>query len=458
MNVEVIDINETRKDLKIQVDADVITKEEQNILKQVTLQAEVKGFRKGKAPLHLLKAKYAKFIKGELDEKIAQKALKAASDNCDTEIVTIIKTDGIDITPGQSAEVTFTVDVKAPFTVPDISDLVLEEVETEATEEEIQITLQHLINDRATFEPVERAANEGDYVKCSYEGKIGEESIADLVPDIKVLGSQKSTWEEAGEPKEGIPSVAAVLKGLVGMAAGDEKDVEEEFPSDFPQEALSGKTATYHITVEEVREKIPPELNEEFFKSLEVEDEEHLRKGIRSNIENRKKNQRIQKHRSQITDTLCERVDFPIPESVHEQETKSILQDLVNINHRQGVSEEEMEEHKEEMHKSAQDIALKRVKTRYILLQYAKDKDMDVEEKEIHNVILNEAIQSRSDPREIVKNLKKEPGAIGEISRGILLEKSLHDLLHSLSGGECCDHDHDHDHDHSHDHDEEQED
>ena len=444
MNVEVIDINETRKDLKVQVDADVITKEEQSILRQISQQAEVKGFRKGKAPVHLLKAKYAKVIKGELDQNLSQKALKAASEKCATEIVTVIDVAGNDFKTGEAAEVTLTVDIKPEFEVPDISDLELEEVDTEPTDEEVDNTLQHLINDRATFEPVDRAANEGDYVKCSYEGKVGDDLISELVPDVKVLGSQKSTWEEAGEPKEGIPSVPAILKGLVGMAAGDEKDVEEAYPEDYPQEALAGKTGTYHITVEEVREKIPPEMNEEFFKSLDVEDEEHLRKGIRENIEKQKSQQKQQKHRGQITDALCDRVEFPIPESVQEEEAKSVLQDLVNINHRQGVSEEEMEEHKAEMHQSAQSIAGKRVKTRYILLQYAKDKDLEVGENEIQNFILNEAMQRRQDPREIVKNLQKEPGAITEISNSILLEKSLHDIYHNLNGGECCDHDHDH--------------
>jgi trigger factor len=449
VNVEVIDINETRKDLKIEVEADVITKEEQSILKQVSRQADVKGFRKGKAPAHLLKAKYAKAIKGELDQNLSQKALKAATEKCETEIVTIVGIEGNDFVPGQSAEVTLTVDIKPAVTVPDISDLALEEIQVEATDEEVEQTLQHLINDRSTFEPVERAAKKGDFVKCSYEGKVGDELVSELVPDVKVLGSQKSTWEEAGPPKKGIPSVAAVLKGLVGMAAGDEKDVEEKYPKKSPHKPLAGKTATYHITVEEVREKIPPEMNEEFFKSLEVEDEEHLRKGIRENIENQKKQQRQQTHRNQITETLCERVEFPIPQSVQEEETQSVLQDLVNINHRKGVSEEEMEEHKEEMHSSAHGIATKRIKTRYILQQYAKDKAIEVGQNEIQNFILQEAVQRRQDPREIVKNLQKEPGAINEIATGILLEKSLHDILHNLSGGECCGHDHDHDHDHA---------
>ena len=447
MNVEVIDINETRKDFKIEVDADLISQEEQSILKVFTREASIKGFRKGKAPIHLLKAKYAKEIKGELTQNLSKKALKAASDKCDTEIVSVLKLEGNDFTPGQSAEVVVTVDLKPSFTVPDISDLELEEVDVEATDEEVDSAFQTLLNDRSTFEPVDRAAEAGDYVKCSYEGKVGDELVKDLVPDVQVLGSQSSTWEEAGQPREGIPAVKAVIEGLVGMASGDEKDVEEEYPEDFPQEALAGKTATYHVTVEEVREKNPPELNEEFFQSLHVEDEEQLRKGIRENIEHRKQQNRSDKHRSQITDALCERADFPIPESVQEEESQQVLQELVNVNHRQGVSEEQLEENKADLHSSAQTIASQRIKTRYILLQYAKDKDMEVDNKEIEGYIMNEAYQRRINPNDLVKDIQKDPGILTSIQETILLQKSLHDLLHNLSGGECCDHDHDHDHD-----------
>ena len=451
MNVEVIDINETRKDLKVTVDAEQISKEEQSILKVVMKQAEVRGFRKGKAPVHLLKAKYAKHIKGELDQNLSQKAFKAASEKCETDIVSIIKVDGNNFTPGKNAEVILTVDLKPAITVPDISDLELEEMSVEATEEEIEDTLQRLLNERATFEPVERAAEAGDFVKCSYEGKVGEELISELVPDVRVLGTQKSTWEEAGEPREGVPGVKSILAGLVGMAAGDEKDVEEVFPDDFPQEALAGKTATYHITVEEVREKILPEMDEEFFKSLQVKDKEDLEQGIRENIEQQKQAQRANKHRSQITTALCERVEFAIPESVQEEETQGVLQELVNVNHRQGVSQDQLEENKSELHESAQNIASNRIKTRYILLQHAKDKEFEVNNKEVENFILNQAYQRQINPNDLVKDLKKEPGALNDIQETILIQKSLHDLLHKLSDGECCGHDHDHDHDHEED-------
>lgn len=451
MNVEVIDINETRKDLKVQVDADLISKEEQTILKAVSREAEVKGFRKGKAPVHLLKAKYAKHIKGELDQKLSQKAFQAASEKCETEIVSIIKVDGNTFTPGEASEVVLTVDLKPSITVPDISDLKLEEVSVEPTDEEVEDTLQRLLSDRATFEPVERAAEAGDFVKCSYEGKIGDELIADLVPNVKFLGTQNSTWEEAGEPREGVPSIKAVLQGLVGMAAGDEKDVEEEFPEDFPQEALAGKTATYHLSVEEIREKILPDMDEEFFKSLQVNDKDHLIEGIRQNIEQQKKAQRANKHRSQITNALCERVEFPIPESAQEEETQGVLQELVNINHRQGIPEEQLEENKNELHDSAKNIAENRIKTRYVLLQHAKDKELKVENYEIQSFIINEAQQRQIDPNIFIKDLQKEPGAINDIQENILVQKSLHDLLHNLSDGECCGHDHDHDHDEAED-------
>ena len=132
---------------------------------------------------------------------------------------------------------------------------------------------------------VEKAAEKGDYVRCSYEGTIEGQAIAELAPDAPMYGKQSKTWEEAGS--EDAPGVRAVIDGLVGMSAGEE-EVEMEFSSDFQVAALAGHSAKYSLEVEEVREKILPELDEAFFKSMQVKDEAELRSQIAQNISQQK--------------------------------------------------------------------------------------------------------------------------------------------------------------------------
>lgn len=448
MNATVKDINETRKQLLVQVSGEEITKEENNLLGEFARQASVKGFRKGKAPEQMLRAKFGKNIKTELTQRLSNSAYQAGVKESKLNIVNLLNVEGNDFLAGQDTEVTITVDIKPEVSVPDVSDVELEEISTEVSEEDVENALQKLLGERATFETVDRAASSGDYVKCSYEGKLDDQLVAELVTDRPAYGSQSSTWEEAGEPKEGIPSVEAIIQGLIGMKAGDEKDVEQDYPEDFEVDALSGKTVAYHMSVEEVREKILPEMDEEFFKGLGVEDEEHLRKGIRENLEQQKKQNVQTQHRRQIEKALQERSDFPVPESIHEQEANTFLQNLVNNFHRQGMGEEELEKNKEQLHAVAQESATNRIKLRYILLQHAEDKKIDVEDSEVQSVIVNEAMRQQVKVEDLVKDLRKDPSIVQGIREDIIIDKALHDLLHAIKGDECCDeHHHHHDHD-----------
>ena len=452
MKIEVKDINETRKQLLVEVSADEVSREEKNVLGEFTTHAKVKGFRKGKVPEKMLRTKFGKNIKKELTQRLSSSAYQQALKESKLNVVNLLNVEGNEFSAGQDAAVTITVDTKPEVSVPDVSDVELEEVSTEVSTEDLEDTFQQILGERATFEPVERAAKAGDYVKCSYEGRIGDQPVAELVTDRPAFGTQKSTWEEAGESREGVPSVEAIVAGLVGMKAGDEKDVEQEFPEDFEVEVLQGKTVAYHLSVEEIREKILPEMDEAFFKGLGVDDEEHLRKGIRQNLEQQKKQQANSVHRRQITEALQDRSEFSVPESIHESETQTVLQELVNINHQQGVTEQELEENKEQLHAVAQQSATNRIKLRYILLQHAHDKELGVEDREVQSVIFNEARRKQVKVEDLVKDLRKDPSIVEGIREDILVEKALHEILHAIKGEDCCDgHHHDHGHDHEHD-------
>ena len=102
-----------------------------------------------------------------------------------------------------------------------------------------------------------------------------------------MYGKQTNTWEEAGQAK-GL-GVDAIAQGVVGMKSGDKKDIEAPFEEDFEVEPLAGKTISYKLEVHEVREKKPPALNEEFFKSIKVENLEELKDRVLTDLETRKK-------------------------------------------------------------------------------------------------------------------------------------------------------------------------
>jgi len=426
VKTDVKDITQTRKTITVSFTPEEVTEQENKLIKDFQRQAKIPGFRPGKAPEKMIRARFGKDIRQELKQRVISQAHQEGVGGADFEVFNIVDLENDDIASGSEAKITFTVDVVPEFELPEYEGLSLTNEPTEATEEDIEKMLTQILNQRAEYNEVEKAAEKGDYVRCSYEGKIGDELVADLVPDAPMFGTQKVTWEEAGS--EDAPGVRAVVDGLVGMKAGDEKEVTMEFPKDFKPEALAGKTATYSLKAEEVREKVLPELDDELLKSLGVEDEEGLRKAIAENIENQKKQQNAKAERQQVTEALIKAVDFPVPESGVQSETEQVLRDFMQRNMQQGVSPEEFEKHKEQLHEGASKAAIDRLKSRLILSKIAEKEKIKAEQDDFSRMIMMEARQSGEKPEKLVKELQKDQSRINRMRSEIILGKAM-DLL-----------------------------
>lgn len=426
MKTDVQDINATRKTIAVTVTSEEVSALEAKLIKDYQRQAKIPGFRPGKAPEAMVRSRFAKDLKQELKQRVVSQAHQEGVVGADFEVFTIVELNEGEIAGGQDATVTFTVDVIPAFELPAYEGLKVTNTPTEASDEEVTKMFDQILSQRAEYNVAEKAAAKGDYVQCAYEGKIGDELVADLVPESPMYGTQKTTWEEAGA--EEAPGVRAIIDGLVGMKAGDTKEVTMEFPEDFKPEALAGKTAVYSLEAKEVREKIMPVLDEAFFKGLQVADEAELRSKIAENIENQKKQQNANAERQQITEELVKAVDFPIPESGVEAETEAVLRDFMQRNMQQGVSAEEFEKHKDSLHEGASKAAHDRLKSRLILTKIAEKEKVQVENEDFSRMIMMEAQQSGQNPEKLVKELRKDQNRVNQMRRDIILGKTM-DLL-----------------------------
>ena len=399
---------------------------EAKLLKEFKQQAKIPGFRAGKAPDSMVRSRFAKDMKQELKQRVVSQAHQDGVAVADFEVFNIVDMDDGEIVSGQEATITFTVDVVPDFELPAYEGLKVNEASSEASEEEVTKTLDQLLGQRAEFNVADKAAEKGDYVQCGYEGKIGKELVADLVPDATMYGSQETTWEEAGS--EDAPGVRAIIDGLVGMKAGDTKEVTMEYPEDFKPEVLAGKTAVYSLEAKEVREKVMPEMDEAFFTSLQVKDKAELLERLAENITNQKKQQNANAERQQITEGLLNSVDFPVPQSGIDSETDSVLRDFMQRNMQQGVSKDDLEKHKESLHDGASKAAHDRIKSRLILTKIAEKEKIQVENEDFSRMIMMEAQQSGQNPEKLVKELRKDQNRINNMRREIILGKTM-DLL-----------------------------
>ena len=426
MKTDVQDINPTRKTISITASSEEVSEQEAKLINDFQRQAKIPGFRPGKAPKNIVRQRFAKDIQQELKQRVVSLAHQEGVAGAEFEVFNIVELDEGEVKGGQGATITFTVDVIPEFEVPAYEGLKVTNAPTEASDEEVAKMLDQILGQRAEYNVAEKAAEKGDYVQCAYEGKIDTKIVADLVPEAPMYGTQANTWEEAGN--EDAPGVRAIVDGLVGMKAGETKEVTMEFPQDFKPEALAGKTVVYSVEAKEVREKVMPEMNDVFFESMQVKDESELRSKISENIENQKKQQNANGERQQITEELVKSVDFPIPQSGVESETEAVLRDFMQRNMQQGVSAEEFEKHKESLHEGASKAAHDRFKSRLILTKIAEKEKIKVENEDFSRMIMMEAQQAGQNPDKLVKELQKDQNRVNQMRRDIILGKTM-DLL-----------------------------
>ena len=426
IKTEVHDINETRKKVNVDVSAAEITTVHKQLIKEFQREAKIPGFRPGKAPENVILMRYARELKAELAKKVVTQAYREGVGKADFEVFNVIESSEVEVDLDKDARVSFTIDVFQEFELPDYEGLKITARPTKPSDEEVDAVIKQVLSQRAEFKTVEKATEEGDYVKCSYEGKIGEELIADIIPDKPLWGTQKNTWEEAGtDHPYGVP---AVISGLVGMKAGDKKEVAMDFSEDFEIKELAGKEATYSLEVEEVREKILPEMDTAFFESMLVKDEIELREQISGNIEDQKKQQNSSYERQQITDHLLKSVDFSLPESGIEAERNTILVEFMERNMQQGASESDFETQKEKLHEEAGKAAHSRLKARLILNKIAKKENIQVDNEDLGRLIMFEAQQTGQKPEKLVKEIQKDENRLNRMYSEILLSKTM-DLI-----------------------------
>lgn len=427
MNIEIKDVSATRKALVVSLDQAEVAAEHQATVAEFGRMARLPGFRPGKAPAAMVLKRYAKEIEEEFKQKVVAKAYRGGLDQAKLDVLTVANVDSGAIAGDAATTITFTVDVRPTFTLPDYSNLTTEIRPAEPNDAEVEAVIEQLRGERADFKVAERPAQKGDYVKLAYEGKIDGQPILELAGEKQIYGKVPQTWEEVEGEQDGL--IPGLGKQLAGVKAGDTRDVTVTFPAEFAAvPALSGKTATYAVEIQEIRERVLPPLDETFFKAQQVDDLAGLQSKIRTNLKGRKEYENRQAQRRQVSDALNAKVDFAVPESLVENETQHVLRNFMEENMRRGVPQEQFEKDKKELYEGAKKAATTRVKTQLLLAKIAAEEKLNVTEDDINNFIYRESVMNNARPEKIAKDLAKDRDRLRAVQQSIIFDKTL-DLL-----------------------------
>ena len=444
MNLEIKEAGDARKIVNVSFDVDEMSEKGNQVCKELSRIANIPGFRKGKAPEQVIRKKYATEIIQELNRKVSTAAYEAVLENKDIKVYSILKVDAGDVQLGIPATVEVTVDIEPDFELPKYEEFELTTHPTEVKDEEVDKELDSLRDQRASFEEVERAIVEGDYVKCSYEGMLDGSPVAELLPDKPMYGKQTNTWEEAGQAK-GL-GVDAIAQAVIGIKKEDKKEVDADFAKDFEVAPLAGKKVIYSLEIHEVREKKAPAADdEEFLKSLKVENLDDLKKKIKDDLLSRKERENIDGKRSQVTQKFLEIPDFPLPQQAVEDESKSIFQSNIQRAVQQGAKQEDMESKRDELWNEAQVQGKARVKITITLGRIAELEKIEVSNEDLAQAATREAMMMRADPQVYVQELAKDQARISRLRQDVLHDKTL-ELVASKAKEKVCEIDGEHSH------------
>lgn len=428
MNVQITDINETRKTLTVTLDKGEVEGEYTVLLGEFTRQVSLPGFRPGKAPTAMVAKRFGKELKDEFKSKVIGKAYRDGLEQSKLQVLSLVDVEEGAIEPGLSAAIKLTVDVRPEIKLPEYTGIETEIQPTEPTEAEIDGVIEGLRAERADFKVAERAAAKGDYVRFGYTGTLDGKPLDEVVGDKKIYAAAPQTWEEVEGANEGL--LPGVSKQLAGLKTADKKSVDVTFPAEFAAvPALAGKTVSYAIEVQEIRERVLPPMDEAFFKSNQVDDLEGLKTQVRANLAARKDYANRSAQRRQITETLASRANFPVPESLISSERDGILRQFIEENIRNGVPQEKLEENKKELYDSASKAAATRVKVQLLLAEIAEAEKLKVDEKDFNNWLMREAMRSGQRPDKLAKDLGKDREQVRAVQQQLLFDKALDFLV-----------------------------
>ena len=236
MKVSVKDAGVCRKTIIIEIPAETLGEERADTLKVYAKHADIPGFRKGKAPQHVVANKYAKEIKQDLEERMVPKFYHNALEESALKVVNIIDISKIEIQEDQPLTFDVTVDVEPEFKLPKYTDIAIKEEKNEVTDEQVQGQIDEILKQHANYEEVEgKTVEASDMAQLTYTATVDNQPLEEIAPEAKGIGKGEGYWVSADEHAF-LPGMG---EAIVGLNTGDKKDVEVSFPEDFMVKELA---------------------------------------------------------------------------------------------------------------------------------------------------------------------------------------------------------------------------
>ncbi len=411
MNVTIQDLGPCKKQLRFELEAADVDKAFDEVARDFVKHVSLPGFRPGKAPIAVVVKKYADDIAKEVKTKVISDAYRDTIKEKKLEVLgqpDIEVLGDSSIKAGTPFQFLANVEIEPEFQLPDYKGIPVKREIAFVSDADVEHAVELLREKQPGFEPVTRAARQGDVVVVNYTGTCDGQPITATAPAAKGLTERKGFWVNVA-PGSFLPGFP---EKLIGAKAGDKLTIEVTFPADFNPKPLAGKQGVYAVEAVEVRERILPPVDEAFAKQWGAESLEQLRAGIRRDLGNELEYKQTREIRGQLIQSLLSRVNFDLPETAVVQETRHLIYDIVQENSKRGIPRELIEKQKDDIANAAASNAKDRVKLAFLVQKIAEQEDIKVSNEEISRRIVATASAYNIAPEKFAKDLQKRGGMV----------------------------------------------
>lgn len=405
-----------RKEISYKVENEIWKKAQEEAFEKLNKKAKIDGFRPGKAPRNIFEKKYGKqeILYEAADKLINEKYSEILNDG---KLIPIVepKIEPVKL-DDENLEVKFTIITDPEVKLGEYKNLGIKKEEAKVTKKEVDHEIQHILERYAEITSKEGAVENKDIAVIDFEG---------FKDGVAFEGGKAENYQLEIGSNTFIPGFE---DGIIGMKKDETKELTLKFPDDYASEELKGQEVVFKVKVNDIKQRVLPEFNKEFFEDLDmpnVQTKEDLEKEVKAQIKAHKESHLENEYVDKLLEKASSNMEIDIDKEIVDSEVERMYSDLLERLQMQGITEEiylqyantTSDKIKEQMKEEAE----KRVKYRYLLKEIIKVEKIKVTDKQALKEVEDMAKIYNVTKEEILKEI----GNLEVVKYDIMMRKAL---------------------------------
>jgi len=417
----------TKREIEVEIPVADVNRQTESLIQKYQKMARIPGFRRGHVPASIIRQRFSEEIKTDVVEALVPRYFRQEAERLSLHPVSQPRVTDLHLHEGEPLRFKAAFEVLPEIKLEGYKELRADKPEIAVSEADVEQALTDLRERHASFNPVEgRALADGDFAQVSLDGNPKDDAKSGDGDKAKSSEGQPVHMDEVLVEIAGKNTMPEFTEHLRGASAGDERTFDVNYPEDTEDKRLAGKTFSYAVKVQAIKQKSLPELNDEFAKTLgEFQTVDDLRKAIREQMEAERKHQAEIAAKEKLVGELIQRNDFEVPDSLIEQQIDIRIERGLRALAAQGLTAEQMK--KMDLHRlraGQRDQAVHDVKAALLLERVAEEENIQVGDDELNRELESLARQTKQTSEAVRARLTRD-GGLDRIRTRIRNEKTL---------------------------------